>query len=167
MEEIKKTQQTVHDADNMIVIDDGRIDIPIRNQLGETIGTFRFNPTDLNIVNRYNKAADEIGEILKPLIDYDISSKGEGETPQAVTALNEAEERLTQLMDYVFGGNTKEAFFGATHAFAPTNGKFFCEIIFEALGGFIEHKFAAETTKLRLHLKEHTDGYKPGRRSKG
>lgn len=166
MEEIKATK-AVQDTDNMIVIDDGRVDIPIRNQLGETIGTFRFNPTDINIVNRYNEAAEKIEKVVKPLIDYDISAKGEGETPQAITALNEAEDRLTEIMDYVFGGNTKEAFFSETHAFAPTNGKFFCEVIFDALGTFIEKKFAAETTKISTRLKMHTQGYKPGKRSKG
>ena len=166
MEEIKTTQ-AVQDTDNMIVIDDGRIDIPIRNQLGETIGMFRFNPTDINIVNRYNEAAEKIEEVVKPLIDYDISSKGEGETPQAIVALNEAEERLTDIMDYVFGGKTKEAFFGETHAFAPTNGKFFCEVIFDALGTFIEKKFAAETKRMSTRLQSHTQGYKPGRRKKG
>ena len=164
MEEINNTIQKF---DNVIVIDDGRIDVPIRNQFGETIGIFRFNPTDVNIVNRYNEAAEKFEEIAKPLVNIDISGTGEGDTPQAVDALNDAEDRLTDLLDYVLGGNSREAFFSKIHAFTPTGGHFFCELVFNAVGSYIEKAFESETKKISVRMKQHMQGYKPGSRRRG
>ncbi len=164
MEDIKKT---VHDTDNMIVIDDGRIDVPIRNQFGETIGVFRFNPTDVNIVNRYNKAADEFEKVLEPLAEHNIDKDGKGDTESAIDALNEAESKLIDLFDYILDGNSREAFFSKVHAFTPTNGRFFCEIMFQAVGSFISKKFAKETKKMSANVSKHTKGYMHGNRRKG
>ena len=166
MEENKTVQFPVHD-ENVIEIDDGRIDIPIRNQFGETMGVFRFNPTDLNIVNRYNEAAENFEKIVKPLVDYDIDQNGEGSDDAAIKALNDAEDKMIDLLDYVLGGNSRDSFFREIHAFTPTNGKFFCETMYEAVGKFISKKFDAETKKVNVRLQQHTNGYKPGRRRKG
>lgn len=166
MEEIKTVQVPAQD-DNVIVVDDGRIDIPIRNQFGETMGIFRFNPTDLNIVNRYNEAADRFEKIVKPLENYDIDQNGEGSDDDAIKALNEAEDQLIELLDYVLGGNSREAFFREIHAFTPTNGKFFCETMYDAVGKFISKKFDAETKKVNVRLQQHTHGYKTGKHAKG
>ena len=43
-----------------IIVDDGSVTVPIKNQDGELVGEFRFRPTDFNIVNRYNKVATNL-----------------------------------------------------------------------------------------------------------
>jgi len=162
MEEYKSVQ----DTENLIVIDDGRIDVPILNQFKETLGVFRFNPTDINIVNRYNESVDKFGEILKPLENYDISADGEGEG-DGVAALNYAEEKIIEVMDYVFDCDSKSSFFQKTHAFAVNGGRFYCETIFEAVGNFIGKKFETETKKMNARIKKYTHGYKTGKHAKG
>lgn len=168
MDEEKVVQQdTVEEVENLIVINDGRIDIPIRNQFGEQTGVFRFNPTDLNIVNRYNEAAGKFKGITQPLEDVDISSDGTSDTAEGLEALNEAEDRMIELFDYVLNGDSRSAFFSKIHVFTPTDGTFYCGQVFDALGQFIEKKFEMETKKIDLRLKQHVHGYRTGRHKKG
>lgn len=166
-EETYEIQNETVDTMPVITIDDGSIDIPIKNQFGEQIGVFRFNPADINIVNRYNEVADQFGEVVKPLIDANISPEGEGEDDKSVQLLNEAGDKMTDLMDYVLNGNSREAFFRKTHIFTPVGGKFYCEKVYEAIGAFISQKFASEVKRVNVRMNQHIHGYRTGKHAKG
>lgn len=153
--------------ENLIVIDDGCIDIPVKNQFGDSIGVFRFNPSDINIVNRYNEAADKFKDVIEPLIDANINGNGEGSDEKSISILNEAGDKMADLMDYVLAGNSREAFFRTTHIFTPVNGRFYCEVVYEAIGNFIGKKFDAEIKRLNARIDKHTHGYRTGKHKKG
>ena len=168
MEEVK---DLVRQDEEVVVINDGRRKVTIRNQNGDTIGSFRFNPTDINIVNRYNESVDKFAEIVKPLADYDIKANGEGDGEEAMKMLDKAESQLIELMDYILDGDFGQAFFNKTHAFAGVEEddtvKFYCEVAFDVIGKYIAQKFEAETKKLERRLDKHTHGYKTGKHAKG
>lgn len=168
MEEIKDLNRQ---EEEVITINDGRRKVTIKNQNGDVLGSFRFNPTDINIVNRYNESVEKFTEIVKPLSDYDIKANGEGDGAEAVAALDDAEAKLIDVMDYVLDGKFGEAFFGKTHAFAGVEEdgeiKFFCEVALDVIGQFISQKFDAETKKLDRRIGKHTHGYKTGKHAKG
>lgn len=166
-EEMKASQAVPENMMPVITIDDGSIDIPIQNQFGERIGVFRFNPADINIVNRYNEVADQFGEVVKPLIDANISPEGEGEDDESVQLLNEAGDKMADLMDYVLNGNSREAFFSKTHIFTPVGGMFYCEKVYEAIGTFISQKFATEVKRVNARMNQHIHGYRTGKHAKG
>lgn len=166
-EEIKATQNENTNVMPVITIDDGSIDIPIQNQYGERIGVFRFNPADINIVNRYNEVADKFGEVVKPLIDANISPEGEGEDDDSVQLLNEAGDKMVDLMDYVLNGNSREAFFSKTHIFTPVGGMFYCEKVYESIGAFISQRFESEVKRVNVRMTQHMHGYRTGKHAKG
>lgn len=150
-----------------IVIDDGAVEIPIRNTFGEQIGLFRFHPTDVNIVNRYNEVAEKFEKVLDPLVNANISANGEGEDSESVRILNEASDRMGELMDYVLNANSKEAFFQKTHMFAPIQGSFYCEKVYAAIGSYISRQFDAEVKRVNKRVIQHTHGYRTGSHKKG
>lgn len=166
-EVIAMNAQVKQEITPAITIDDGSVDVPIQNQYGERIGVFRFNPTDLNIVNRYNQVADRFGEIGKLLVDASISPDGEGEDAASVELLNKAENMMIELMDYVLQGNSREAFFSKVHIFTPIGGQFWCEKVYEAIGAYISKQFDAEVKRVNARLNKHTHGYRTGKHSKG
>ena len=166
-EEMKVVQTGNENVMPVITIDDGSIDIPIQNQFGEKIGVFRFNPADINIVNRYNEVADQFGEVVKPLIDANISPEGEGEDDESVRLLNEAGDKMTDLMDYVLNGNSREAFFSKTHIFTPVGGMFYCEKVYDAIGTFISQRFASEVKRVNTRMNQHIHGYRTGKHARG
>ena len=60
-----------------IVVDDGSRRVPILNTDGEEIGAFRFHPTDIGIIERYNAMAERFGEITAPLEELPEAAEGE------------------------------------------------------------------------------------------
>ena len=155
-----------------IVIDDGARKVPIVNLEGEELGVFYFRPTDMAIIDRYNEAIVKLDTVLAPLKDVGINAEGEAMDPEdeaAVKALHEAEERLNEICDYIFGGNMSEAFFAKMHPFSPVGGYFFCERALEMVGSFIADQFQKETQKVSSRVVQYTKKYSGGnkKRKKG
>lgn len=142
-----------------ITVDDGFQRIPIMNKYGEEIGVFRFNPTDIGIIERYNKLADSFDRITEPLEAVQDVADGDSDTIDAkqVEALEAAKERLYAAVDELFGGNAAEAFFGKTHPFSPVDGNFYCETVLQAVGKFISAQFDTETKKMSARVEKYTN----------
>jgi len=145
-----------------IVIDDGSVKVPIRNKHGEEIGVFYFRPTDIGIIDRYNKIVGTFDEITAPLEHVNINADGtaDEQNTAGVEALHTAEKRLYEACDFMFGGNMSEAFFGKMHPFSPVGGSFYCETAIESVGKFIAAQFDRETNKISKRVNRYTQGYK-------
>ncbi len=142
-----------------IVVDDGFQRVPITNKYGEEIGVFRFNPTDIGIIERYNRLAESFDRITEPLEAVQNASDVSDDTidAQQVEALTAAKERLYAAVDELFGGNAAEAFFGKTHPFSPVDGNFYCETVLQAVGKFISAQFDVETKKMSARVEKYTN----------
>ncbi len=149
-----------------IVIDDGSKKVPIRNLSGDEIGVFYFHPTDVGIISRYNERMAKFDEIVAPLESVNINSDGTADENDmaAVEALAEAEKRLYEACDYIFGGNMSEAFFGKMHPFSPVGGIFYCETALEKVGAFISAQFEQETAKISTRMKKYVNKYGKGKK---
>ena len=145
-----------------ITLDDGSRHVPIYNLYGEQIGEFKFRPTDIGMVNRFNEKASEFSALAEPLEKVNINADGtvdEDNSAEAIAAFNEAEARLFKLVDYIFGGNASEAFFGHMHPFSPVNDNFYCMLMLEKLGEFIGKQFDAEMPKVSANVTKYTGKY--------
>lgn len=149
-----KTADTIE-----IVVDDGMRDVRIRNLKGEQIGLFKFRPTDMGIIDRYNKLVKDFDAITEPLADVSIKADGTAESELDTSKLNEAEQRLYAACDEMFGGNMSEAFFGKMHPFSPVNGVFFCETAISQVGKFIGQQFGQELKKINTRVERYTKKY--------
>ena len=72
-----------------------------------------------------------------------------------------------EFLDYVTGGNSREAFFQKIHPLSPQNGHFYCEQVFEVIGAFIKQSTEAEGAKIDERIAAHTHGYRTGKHAKG
>ena len=155
-EEITKIQEF-----SEIVVDDGSVKVPIRNKFGEELGVFYFRPTDIGILDRYNKLAGAFDAIVAPLENVDIAPDGTPEDTDETqrAAFAEAEKRLYAACDELFGGNYSEAFFGKMKPFSPVGGLFYCERTLEVVGNFISKAFDREVKKINTRVDKYTHGY--------
>lgn len=144
-----------------IVVDDGSRRVPIKNTQGEEIGVFYFRPTDVGIIERYNAMLDKWDDIVEPLRGVDISATGEADSddPAQIAALKEAEKRLFEAVDYMFGGNMSEAFFGKMHPFSPVGGRFYAEHAIEAAGEYVNAQIDAEAAQMAKRVEKYTAEY--------
>lgn len=152
-----------------ITVDDGMQAVPITNKLGREVGTFYFRPTDIGIIDRYNEVISKVPDIFKPLEDINISPDGTADTDAEMAVLKEAEEKLFELCDYLFGGNLSEAFFGSMHPFSPlADGVFYCENALDGVGNFVSAQFQRSVKGVERRINGYTKGYasKPGKHRK-
>jgi len=138
-----------------IVVDDGRVAVPITNTLGEKVGTFYFNPTDIGIIERFKTASEKFDEVVEPL----RSLQDTDDDSMRIEALGECKERLFDVCDELFGGNLSEAFFGSVDPFSPTDGVFYCENALNAVSDFVSQQFEKETAKINARVDRYTRDY--------
>lgn len=162
------TEKTIEaTSKDLFVVDDGYREIPVYNTLHDQIGTLRYNPTDINIVNRFKEAADKFANILQPVTEANVTATGEGEGEDSVAIINKAQEELIEALDYVLASDSKKAFFAVTNPFSPCDGGFYCEKVIDQLGVFISKAFDTEITKVRTRIGTQTHGYRSGKHRKG
>ena len=147
--------ETKNNAALSITVDDGRVAVPINNTNGERVGTFYFNPTDIGIVERFRDASDGFDNVVEPL--NSLPDDADDDTQMA--ALKEAERRLYDMCNTLFGGNFAEAFFGSVNPFSPIDGKFYCENALNAVSEFISRQFDKETAKVNTRVEKYTQDY--------
>lgn len=152
-----------------IVVDDGSVKESIRNKFGEEVGVFYFRPTDIGIIDRYNKVVGDFDKITEPLEGVNIKNDGtvDEKNEAELAAMQEAEKRLFEACDYLFGGNFAEAFFGKMHPFSPVNGHFYCENALSAVGQYISRQFDREVNKVNARVAKYTHGIKTGKHKNG
>lgn len=152
-----------------IVVDDGSVRESILNKHGEEIGVFYFRPTDVGMIDRYNKMAADFDKITAPLENVNINPDGsvDEKNEAEAAAMEEAVKRLYDACNYLFDGNFSEAFFGKMHPFSPVNGRFYCENALDAVGKYISRQFDREVTKVNNRVNRYTHGYRTGKHKDG
>lgn len=119
-----------------IKINDGTKTYEIVNQDDEIIGTFTFNPSDTNIIKRYDAVVDELQTYAQEAENGTFTSE----------RLTEVQDRIVAMMDELTGADTAKAFFTRCGALSPmANGNLYIQNVLEGIGAVIEHE-----TKLRI-----------------
>lgn len=154
---------------NGIVVDDGSVKEVIRNKLGQEIGVFIFRPTDIGILDRFDKVAADFENIVAPLNDVNINPDGtvDENNEAELAAMNEAKKKLYEACNYIFDGNMSEAFFGKMNPFSPVNGHFYAERVLNVVGDYISAQFKKETAKINARVNRYTHGYRTGKHKNG
>ncbi|MBQ3304014.1 MAG: hypothetical protein IJH03_05665 [Clostridia bacterium] len=141
-----------------ITVDDGSRRVPILNMDGEEIGAFRFHPTDIGIIDRYNRMAEQFDAITEPLDGLTVPENGEMDVtdPKLTAALGEAQGRLYEAVNKLFASDgAAEAIFGAMHPFSPVNGEFYATQVLQKVGAFIGAQFDTETKAMSKKAKKY------------
>lgn len=152
---------------NAIVIDDGSVRVPIHNLEGKEVGSFSFRPSDINIVGRFEKAMKDIDKIVTPLEHFGITANGTSKEDDtgAYEAVMEATQKMKETVNYIFGDEVADAFFGEMNPFSPVRGRFYCEVVLESLGKFIGKTFDKEFSKANNRVSKYTNQYTHGQRT--
>ena len=141
-----------------ITVDDGSRRVPILNMDGEEIGAFRFHPTDIGIIDRYNRLAEQFDAITEPLDGLTVPEGGEMDVtdPKLTAALGEAQGRLYDAVNKLFASDgAAKAFFGTMHPFSPVNGEFYATQVLQKVGAFIGAQFDTETKAMSKKAKKY------------
>lgn len=131
-----------------IQINDGSKSYEIVNQNDKVLGVFTFNPSDMNIIDKYN----DVVESLKTATEKMSTGKEEG--------LTEASSLIREKMDILFGEDTSKTFFSITGPLTPlSNGQLFVENVLEEIGAIVEKEMNVRVKKVRERMDKYTEKY--------
>lgn len=137
------------------IIDDGTREIPLVNKFGKLICNIYIRPADISILDRYKALAADFKDITAPLKDLQIKSDGSATFDEEWEIMKSVEAELKARINALFDMDEADAIFEKRNPFSSVRGKFFCEIVVEAIGGIITEAVAEE---MKLS-KQRTDKY--------
>lgn len=131
-------------------IDTGFITVPIKDAVdGEVMGEFKFNPSDLGYLKRYDTFAEEMGKITIP----DESD---------MDAVFEATEQVKKYLGYFLNCNV-DSIFTINEPFSPvSDGDLYVEKVIDGIVTLVEQVTEQRIEKKRTKIKKATAKYAKG-----
>lgn len=135
---------------NDIFVNDGSRVYNIKNQRGELLGKFTFNPSEVDgIIMRYDHAA----AIFKELQDS-IGADADGKK------LAEVGERMKDEIDYLFNADVSGTFFKFASPFSILeSGEFYVENIIKSIQAVIEKETGRRMERVKSRASKYTQKY--------
>lgn len=128
--------------------DTGAITVPVIDEKdGEVIGKFKFNPNDLDIVRRYEKVAESLGNMSVP------KNAGTDE-------LFAVSDEIRKQVDYLLNYNVSAELFAKCNPLTLTaNGDFYIENVLEGIASIIEQATNQRIEKKKAKISKATAKY--------
>ena len=120
-------------------IQTGAVNIVIKDEDDETLGTIKINPSDMDIVERYDKVVEELNKIK-------FEEDAEVSTEEIMSLSNTIKEKF----DYLFNYPVSSVLFSKCSPLTViSSGDFFFEDVMNRLAGLIE-KITDQRVKKKL-----------------
>ena len=113
-----------------LTVDTGAVTIALEDEKGNEIGTFDFNPSDSNILDRYRNVVGYFSGVAE-----EIQKAGRAGPDDVARVSKEIAEQI----DYLLGYRVSEHIFARLGALTVTgNGDFYFERVLDGIAGVIE-----------------------------
>lgn len=130
-----------------ITLDDREL-IEIVNSQGAVTGSFLFNPTDLDIIQRCEKVAEFFNNFRVP--EHDDNRK----------ALDDASAQIKEQFDYLLDTEASATLFAHSNPLSLwEDGRTYCEYVLDVIRKFVENEFHIRTEKMQNRVDKYTEKY--------
>lgn len=127
-------------------VDTGSVLVDIDDN-GKTVGQFRFNPGDLDILRRYKDVIANFEAITLP----------ENPDEEAILAVG---DEIKKQIDYLLNYNVSADIFAVCNPLTPTaSGDFYFENVIEGIAGLIEKTTGKRIEKKMAKIRKATKAY--------
>lgn len=129
-----------------VSVDTGSIIVEIED-MGEVLGSFRFNPNDPDIIKRF----EQVGNVFSGL-----------EMPETVTeeVLFDMSNRIKEQFDYLLNYKVADDIFSVCNPLTLTRkGDFYCENILDVIAEVVEKTMDERIKKKEARIKRATAKY--------
>lgn len=126
-------------------VDTGSVIVEIRDK-GETIGEFKFNPNDADIIKRFESVSVALEKLEIP--------------ESSEEAIFMVSDEIKKQFDYLLNYNVSENIFCKCNPLTLTaSGDFYCENVLEKIANIIEHETDQRIKKKKAKIKKATKKY--------
>lgn len=138
---------------NQIIIDDGFKTYELVNKDKKVLGVISFNPSDVNITQRYKKVVEELEKMEV------ASSKGD-KADDLIESIRKTDEIIYEKINYLTNANIAETLFSIIGPFSPMpTGQYFVEYIMEVIGNIITQETGKRVKKMNKRIQKYTKKY--------
>lgn len=142
-----------------LIIDDGLKEFMINGDKNRVI---RFNPADINLLERFDKAYKSIEEEQRR-IEKDIELKTNGKPveeqedyEQALEVIRRLNQFIKDQIDYIFDSEVSDVIFGNQSPMSTVKGRPFFERVFDAIQPILEKEITAERKASEKRISKYT-----------
>lgn len=146
-----------------LVIDDGLKEFTIN---GDPNRVIRFNPSDLNLLERFDQAEKTIDEEQKKLQE-DIELKANGEPAEnqedieeSIEVIRKVNKLIKDQIDFIFDSDVSDVVFGNQSPMSTVKGKPLFERVFDAIRPVLEKEITKEMKASEKRINKYTDQIK-------
>lgn len=133
--------------------------VRIKDHTGKVLSEFSFNPSDANIVNRYEEFVKGLEELKNQIQAYEESEKN-GTYDQNVDKLNIINKSIYERVDYLLNADAAESIFSVMGPLSPLpNEDYYFTFILEQIGKKIQNATGARIQKINTRIQKHTAKY--------
>lgn len=138
---------------NKITINTGFKTYDLVNEKDELLGQISFNPSDVNITQRYKKVVDDLEKM-------DVGEKPSNEADDLIESIRKVDEIIYEKINYLTNADIAATLFSIMGPFSPMpTGQYFVEYIMEVIGNIITQETGARVKKMSKHIQKHTKKY--------
>lgn len=133
-----------------IIVDSGFEEFEVTDKRGRIYGTVQFNPSDMNLINRYEDVAEKMAALSDDVPD----------DADVVEAKKMCEKKVYDLIDYLFDAPVANVFFAVTSPFSPlASGDLYVESVLNALSDKIEQYTGKRVDKVQAKVNKYAAKY--------
>lgn len=133
--------------------------VRIKDHTGKVLSEFSFNPSDANIIERFENFSKGFGEIKKQIEEYE-SANNSLDYSNNMEKLNIINKNLHERLDYLLNTNAAESIFSVMGALSPLpSGEYYFSFILDQIGKKITNATGARIKKMDLKIQKHTAKY--------
>lgn len=126
----------------------------------ETLASFSFNPSDANIVHRYDDFIAGLEELVSKIADYEKENSDKSKHEKAKAMLEAINKEIHEKVDTLVNAKVSKDIFSVMGALSPLpNGDYYFTFIVEQIGNKINNATGQRVKKMEMKIKKHTAKY--------
>ena len=134
-------------------------EVPIKRG-NEVLATFSFNPSDANIVYRYDNFVAELEDLVKKIAEYEKENENKSKHEKAKAMLEAIDNEIHEKIDTLVNAKVSKDIFSVMGALTPMpNGEYYFTFMVENIGRIINEKTGQRVKKMEMKIKKHTAKY--------
>ena len=135
-------------------IDDGLKEFTINGDKNKVI---RFNPADLNLLDRLDQAETAIEKAQDELEkDISLDASGKPERQEDIEFMRKVNKLIKDQIDFIFDAEVSDVVFGNQSPLSSVKGKPFFERFFDAVKPILEKEITKEREASQKRISKYT-----------
>ena len=132
----------------------------IKRHDGMVLSEFSFNPSDSNIVARYDDFVDGLNELADKISNYEKENENKSNNEKSKKLLEEIDKEIYFKVDDLLNANVSENIFSVMGPLSPLpSGDYYFVFIIEQIGNKIKNVTGQRVKKIEMKIKKHTAKY--------